>query len=319
MGSRSYFHYSDITTVVSKGKYVGLDPLNAVRDGGWEVQHAASNLGSLSAPYLSLSARSTGLRMHHARRRVQVELSANDPAVAEARRLFPPEITNLCTGFEESTRGAAFRLPLRTKADFERESQTERGFIGREFTPEEADAKLNEWAEDAPRLQLFLSSVAQMTLWRWRAGAAEPERVAEVTKEWLSGSPRPRLPPDIPDKHTRTYALLREYILGLDGARRSALSHMHSAVVRIRSSGGHSVEWLVVGRLDLLTPAVLQAIQAGCDAVPVVGLALRLSPGHGELVGAPYCFLPIGSMRTGLPLHINGSFIPISNRRTPWR
>ena len=37
MGSRSYFHYADITAVVSRGKYVGIDPLNVIRDGGWEM------------------------------------------------------------------------------------------------------------------------------------------------------------------------------------------------------------------------------------------------------------------------------------------
>ena len=36
MGSRSYFHYADVTTVVSRGLYVGLDPVEAVTTFGRE-------------------------------------------------------------------------------------------------------------------------------------------------------------------------------------------------------------------------------------------------------------------------------------------
>ena len=41
MGSRSYFHYTDLIAVISRGKYVGLDPLMTVQslsrgsEGGW--------------------------------------------------------------------------------------------------------------------------------------------------------------------------------------------------------------------------------------------------------------------------------------------
>lgn len=40
MGSRSYFHYADVTAVISRGNYVGLDPLETVTSlerggGGW--------------------------------------------------------------------------------------------------------------------------------------------------------------------------------------------------------------------------------------------------------------------------------------------
>ena len=41
MGSRSYFHYADVIAVISRGKYVGLDPLMTVQslgrgsEGGW--------------------------------------------------------------------------------------------------------------------------------------------------------------------------------------------------------------------------------------------------------------------------------------------
>ena len=38
MGSRSYFHYTDIIAVMSRGKYAGIDPLDVTaRDGGWDL------------------------------------------------------------------------------------------------------------------------------------------------------------------------------------------------------------------------------------------------------------------------------------------
>ena len=39
MGSRSYFHYCDVTTVVSRGKYVGLDPIDVVETHGRGCGH----------------------------------------------------------------------------------------------------------------------------------------------------------------------------------------------------------------------------------------------------------------------------------------
>jgi hypothetical protein len=42
MGSRSFFHYGDVTAVLSRGVYVGIDPLDTVTShgrgvgfGGW--------------------------------------------------------------------------------------------------------------------------------------------------------------------------------------------------------------------------------------------------------------------------------------------
>jgi len=133
MGSRSYFHYADIIAVMSRGKYVGIDPLDVTaRDGGWEVDLTAA---------------------------------AADDSLVEARRLFAPATHTgmvhgeLCERFDESGRGAAFRLPLRRAKDVEREQLSGTGLLGPQISPAQAEALMADWADAAPRLLLFLSSV----------------------------------------------------------------------------------------------------------------------------------------------------------------
>ena len=94
MGSRSYFHYSDITLVVSRGYYVGLDPLEVITShnrqgkGGWKKQ-----------------------------------ITSQDPIAAEAKQLFTREMAKLCSDFDLRSRGAMFRLPLRRAEDYAREQK----------------------------------------------------------------------------------------------------------------------------------------------------------------------------------------------------
>jgi hypothetical protein len=88
MGSRSYFHYSDVIQICSNDIYQGLDPLKCVKShgrtrAGWRVRMSATDLEPNA----------------QARQR-------------EARQLFfslPPALRPDC--------GAAFRLPLRREED----------------------------------------------------------------------------------------------------------------------------------------------------------------------------------------------------------
>lgn len=288
MGSRSYFHYADITAVLSRGKYVGIDPLDVVRcEGGWEL-----------------------------------ELDSGADELAEAHALFAPDVAKLCEGFDPHSCGAMFRLPLRRAEDVAREKrESDDGTsLGPEIKPARAEELLADWAEAAPRLLLFLSNVMNVSLYRWRHGAARPELVAEVTKEYVRGQPRLRLPPALPEPVTRTYASLHEHVLGLSPGACAALSAKQEAVVRVtllRPGRPSSCDdWLVVERFDLITPQVLDALRQGCDNVPVVGLALPLTAYESD--GVPFCFLPIGQMRTGMPVHVNSSFRPTPNRRELW-
>ena len=121
-------------------------------------------------------------------------------------------------------RGALIRLPLRREQDVLREQeQSDDGQpLAPEITVARAEELFAQWAESAPRLLLFLTSMRRVSFYRWRSGAAQPELVADTNKKYLRGGPRPRLPPSLPDNVTRTYATLREHIVDLSASARAA-------------------------------------------------------------------------------------------------
>ena len=294
MGSRSYFHYSDVTTVISRGKYVGVDPLEVVTShsrsrGGWKV-----DLQNPAAPR---------------------------QLVEEARQLaeLPSEVTG---DFDAANRGSLFRLPLRRAEDVAREEANEdaHGALGPEFTVEKAESQLQGWAEQLPKLLLFVASVRRLSIWRWANGAAAPERLALVEKSYVVGAPYARLPSLIPEAAKQTYKTLREHVLSLREAECSKLSEINWAVINLGSgSSGSRKEsklWLVAQRFDAVTPALKDALRDGCEGVPVVGLALPMS--DEPLAGSPFCYLPIGGQGSGLPVHLHGSFALMPNRRDLW-
>lgn len=338
MGSRSYFHYADVTIVVSRGQYVGVDPLEVVSsqgraNGGWQLNLAEPGDHALIAAEAA-------------------ELAAIPECVAG--------------GYDAHARGALFRLPLRTAADVQREEATELGPLGPEMSVVKTEALPVDWEAAASRLLLFLSSVRNLGVWRWAEGAPAPERVAPVNQEYLAGGPCARLPPSLPTVATESYKAFRAHVLGLGEAQRVALSevpvprpsninlsarggpalayaHAHRrrraqsssacrtthlsltshvtgerAVVRLSLDGAaDGTGWLVAQRFDAATPELRQAMSDGCEGVPAVGVALPLT--HDEpLAGAPFCFLPIGGQASGLPVHINAAFAVASNRRDLW-
>ena len=65
-----------------------------------------------------------------------------------------------------------------------------------------------------------------------------------------------------------------------------------------------------------MTPSVFQIIKTGENVVPVVGIALPLDA--DPLSGGASCFLPIGDLKTALPVHINACFHVHKNRRNIW-
>jgi len=297
MGSRSYFHYSDVTLVVSCGEYVGLDPLEVVssheRKGeqGWKVNIASPD--------------------GHVEQQI----------AREAQSLFTHELAELCRGFDVISCGAMFRLPLRRDEDVAREERTNTGVLGPAMPLERAESLMHGWAASAPRLLLFLTKVRRISIWRWRADAPGPDLIAAAQRQTGQAQvPFERIPHSLGEGQAASYVALRECIRNLSAEERAELSKMHADIVHIEDGAGHpGMSWLVVQRFDVETRELLAALEDGCNAVPVVGLALPLSVTDGsQIEGVPFCFLPVGSMRTGLPLHINGSFHPTPNRRDLW-
>ena len=51
------------------------------------------------------------------------------------------------------------------------------------------------------------------------------------------------------------------------------------------------------------------------EKLPVVGVAIRLTKLPDSVVGGLFCFLPIGDIKTGLPVHLNADFKLTPDRR----
>ena len=258
MGSRSFFHYSDLTTLVSRGKYVGLDPLLTVKshgrdDEGWEVT-------------------------------MDQCVEANDKAVhAETVELFTA-VPNMCGAFDPENRGAMFRLPLR------RAHEVEKDGLGPEISVVKAEKLLQDWANSLVdnRLLLFLSSVCDIKLWRWEDKAKEPSRVAHVSKRYIKGKPSARLPEALPADALQSFEGLKVHLDSLSSEERITLSKIHSATVAIDicMSAGElrettSTIWLVAQRFDAKSASLRSLIET-CGAVPVVGVAFQLTQPAGD-------------------------------------
>ena len=294
MGSRSYFHYGDVTAVLSRGKYVGLDPLDTVTSlgrgegGGW--------LSDVSVD----DASQEGLQ----------------EALREARQLFtvPTDVCSAAEGlFTPETRGAAFRLPLR------RAAEVDEG-LGGEIKISDAETMLTSWGETLTdgRVLLFLTSILRVSIWRWESGSSKPTCIVRVSKD--KPSLFDRLP--IPDTACQSYEALQRYIEGLDERSRTQLSHFKKQKIgvtteRLGANTTH-VSWLVFQSFDCSTQEVYdQMMMAGSSVVPVVGIAL---PDDNRPLpsGGASCTLPIGDLRTGLPIHVNACFEVHKNRRNIW-
>ena len=218
--------------------------------------------------------------------------------------------------------GAAFRLPLR------RADEVANG-LGAEITIADAERMLSEWvrALESGRVLLFLSSIARVSIWRWRVDQPSPERVSEVHKtvhEQEAGTPFTRLPVTLPEDACASYAALQRHLLKLTPSARQQLSKKHRSLVAVVATRHDGIttetSWLVYQRFDADTAQVREAIQDGSPVVPVIGLALPMDFDHlaTELNGGASCFLPIGDLQTGLPIHVNACFNVLKNRRDIW-
>ena len=174
MGSRSYFHYADTVLVISNGDYIGLDPLQTMK---------------------SAEREDTEGWWH----------DVSNPEPPELAR----EVKELFDGLTLSSaenKFATFRLPLR---------RVENGF-GAPIDRKGAEKLLSDWADSLQdgRLLLFLSSVERVSIRRWMDGQPIPTVVAEVNKRrGADTQPFPRLPSQLPETATATFAELQAYVL----------------------------------------------------------------------------------------------------------
>jgi HEPN domain-containing protein len=290
MGSRSYFHYTDIIAVVSKMRYVGLDPLRICDTGGWSC-------------------------------------NVSDVGEAEARPFLLEEFgCNMQTGVS----GAVFRLPLRRKAhvdeglgpeitvqhaaemitDWTRQLGDGRVLL---FLSSVTQIKLWIWSPGNPAPNLLASVgkryVAGVPFQRLPSSlpASATESYASLAKYLAS----------LPVAASQELVTSRAAVVAIDTAARLPPSpgpRAQSGPSVITAAA--PVHWLVVQQFAASAADLVDLI-AQCGAAPVVGVALPLDAGQ-PVDGAAFCFLPIGDLITGLPVLLNASFHVHKNRRSIW-
>ena len=256
MGSRSFFHYADVLLVYSNGKYVGLDPLGTIKSCGRSADGWLCNMQACTAADVA-------------------------PLVHEAQQLLLPFQIG-------DDRGAIFRLPLR------RAEHVHDG-LGPDISAERAQTLLDDWAATLSQghLLLFLSTIQEVTLWRWDPGSSEPTLVARVTKEYIEGGPCPRLPQALPPTAYANFDRLSLYLNGLDDDERHQLSKRQSAVVATVSLVGgiknRVQRWLIVQRFDAVNCQLRQLVQS-CRAIPTVGIAVRPTQDSNLYMARPWVY-----------------------------
>jgi hypothetical protein len=312
MGSRSYFHYADVILVCSNGVYKGIDPRRCVtthgrKKTGWKLPNCQQPSGNKSE-----------IAMASDNNVVQVSNEANTLFFEN----FPEEL--------RPNSGACFRLPLRLSGDSDTHDSAESdSSLGAAMSVEDADMLLTKWAHSLQdgKLLLFLANVEEVSIWRWAPDALQPTLLQSLHKEYQEGSGFDRLPSSLPSQVCKTYTALNAYLATQSSPELQALSSRQTAVVRM-TTGGRCEEgdegcvacestWLVSQRFDVDTPAVLEFLAAGCLSVPIVSVAIPLLQAS-VVAGAPFCSLPIGSIQTNLPVHLNASFAVHKNRRSLW-
>lgn len=241
---------------------------------------------------------------------------------------FPAELRPDC--------GASFRLPLR------RDSDDSDNSLGAVMSVEKADLLLSQWVDSLKdgKLLLFLANVEEVSIWRWAKDAPRPTLMQSLRKRYLKGGAFNRLPNTLPPLACETYTALSEFLASQNWQELQALSCEHVAEVVTTvtaydydekdescNQSECKLTWLTTQRFNVENVEVIKLLAAGCKYVPIVSVAVSLdhgstgveeSPSHLAMTGAAFCSLPIGSLQTHLPVHLNASFAVHKNRRSLW-
>eukprot|EP00732_Lithocolla_globosa_P001556 Lithocolla_globosa_v1_NODE_795_length_3271_cov_34.496269.p1 type:complete len:599 gc:universal NODE_795_length_3271_cov_34.496269:488-2284(+) len=285
MGSRSYFYYTDVLSVVSGTRYQVLDPLShCFKRGGSEIDLADGNF------------------------------SRENPDEVE-----PLKMPAFGCSMEGSLKGSLFRIPLRTQED----ASAEHPYApGTGFSSEQAESHLFDFIAQIQTGNLlhFLTSVEKIEVWHWKKDDKEPTCHASisVTDDQVFGEKFARLPALLPEDITNNFKELHAHIKSMSESSFLELvdaSSFWSERTMALTIEGKSTKsrWLVGKKLYWEDDFLSKMLQ--CCALPLAGVSLPLDA--VEISAKAFCYLPL-PIETFLPLHINSSFLVFSNRRSLW-
>ena len=127
------------------------------------------------------------------------------------------------------------------------------------------------------------------------------------------------MPAAIPEEAKSSFKVLQAHLLAVGDAGLLDMAKTNVAQVETTTLGHTPWQWLVLQSFDTRTEFVNMIAQ--CCAVPVLGVAIPLdnTTSGARADGSVFCFLPVGDIVTGLPVHLNASFNLTKNRRSMWR
>eukprot|EP00038_Savillea_parva_P031293 m.84631 g.84631 ORF g.84631 m.84631 type:complete len:3122 (+) comp9602_c0_seq1:196-9561(+) len=347
MGSRSYFHYADTILVVSNGEYVGLDPLctvcSAGRKGkpGWaytiddpdskDDRVYDTEVNELFHELLLPSAAGTGAAFRLPLRREKEVAAGLGPAMLGDAAM------NLLDDWAKSLLGGRLLLFLSTVArvSVRRWDDGEpMPVVIAEMTkrPTDPRGKGSPFArmpaavpEDAAAtfttLNEHLSKLSEAE------SAKLSQRHTETVTINVGGTnvPSTNTVWRVVQRFDATNAHLREQmadctaipVIGV------AIPVLDSAVDTEPAEGGAECKAGDSAHRVTVDDKVETNIKGGSDgnmSEPDDGAAQPTQPDAASVEdGGVFCFLPVGAMQTGLPVHLNASFQVTKDRRSLWR
>lgn len=282
MGSRSYFHITDVLQVLSGTRLSSLDPDDLLQTGhfGEQIDFVKDDL-----------------------------LSKFPDECAAFKGVFGCDL-------KSSFKGSIIRASLRRE-----ERAKTCTFMPQAFDLSRATRIFQEFEETLKdgEVILFLTNVASVELWRWEDGASEPSRITSATLGVSSGHKLPRAPsgPGVIKRYLERYESFADLEAEL---RRKDIAElpeifdivdMKTEVFRTNAVTHH--RWLRLGSFTQ-DQDIVKLVEA-CKCVPLAALALPI--GH-KTEGNLYASLPL-PLTTRLPVHVNGFFRLHDNRRGIWR
>ncbi|KAI8508001.1 hypothetical protein Bbelb_142410 [Branchiostoma belcheri] len=315
VGFNSVYHVTDVPSFVSGSRVLFFDP---------HATHLSKHIKDKSRPGIGL------------------DLQKNTRLVSRFKDQFQP--FQEVFGYSTSTpyNGTLFRLPLRTPQEATESEISDVSYS----KPGNANMErlIRSFKEGLKPLLLFTQNVRQVTMYTM-AESADPSRMVETfhvskspvkyLREMQILSPFHKL--------TNKFQIQSNCLLATsdvmkcqapEGTNRIKECPETSMVVKVtcREGTGNAVseKWIISSCMGTSESLQLALSDRGrkIGLVPCGGVAALLKSNDGSHQNASmdnppngrgevFCFLPL-SIRTGLPVHVNGSFAVASNRRGLW-
>ncbi|CAH1244396.1 SACS [Branchiostoma lanceolatum] len=312
VGFNSVYHLTDVPSFVSGSRVLFFDP---------HATHLSKHIKDKSRPGIGL------------------DLKKNIRLTGRCKDQFKPFQGVFGYSTNTSYNGTLFRLPLRTPQEAS-ESEISDVVYSK---PGNANMErlIESFEEGLKPLLLFTQNVRHVTMYTLDE-FSDPSSMIETFD--VSKSPvkylREMQSPLHSNRLTDKFQIQSNCLLATSGVMKlnrqgtdKAAEHLvTSMVVKVTCRQGKdnamSDEWIISSCMGTGTSLKLALSESGRKAglVPCGGVAALLKSGDDShqdafidnpLNGEVFCFLPL-SVRTGLPVHVNGSFAVASNRRGLW-